>query len=105
MHHSSLSAPVIRPLNTAEVPGTLLAGVMDPNGCVNNFLVVTAPVIGLVYLPEFVLPASAKPRRANRKTIVPIMASVITSATVFVSTTNAASASSTRPLAKTNNRA
>jgi len=67
-----------------------------------NDILVTAPVIGLVYLPEFVLPASAKPRRASRKTIVPIMASVITSATLFVSTTNAASASSTRPLAKTN---
>ena len=68
----------------------------------NNFLVVTAPVIGLVYLPEFVLPASAKPRRASRKTIVPIMASVITSATVFVSTMSTASASRPKPLAKTN---
>gem|GEM_PF-2860592 len=66
----------------------------------NGFLV-TAPVIGLVYLSAFVLRASAKPRRASRKTIVPMTASVITSATVFVSTMNAASTSRPRPLATT----
>jgi len=77
-------------------------GVMDPDGPVENFLVVTAPVIGLVYLAEFVLRASAEPRRTSRKAIVPMMASVITSATVFVSTLSTASASRPRPLAKTN---
>ncbi len=77
-------------------------GVMDPDVPVENFLVVTAPVIGLVYLPAFVLRASAEPRRASRKTIVPMMASVIASATVFVSTMSTVSASRPRPLARTN---
>ena len=57
---------------------------------------------GPIYLPSFVLRASAKPHRPSRKMIVPTMASVITSATVFVSTMNAASASRPRPLARTN---
>ena len=58
-----------------------------------------------VYLPAFVLnscSAPDKPRRASRKTIVPKMASVIASATVFVSTMSTASASRPSPLAKTN---
>lgn len=86
------SARVARPLNTADRP-------CRP---VENLLVVTTPVIGLVYLPAFVLRASAKPHRRARKTIVPKMASVITSATVFVTTMTAASASRPRPLTITN---
>ena len=68
---------------------------------VNDFLVVTAPVIYLVYLPEFVLRASARPHRTSTKMIVPVMASEITSATVFVSRISAANASRPRPLAPT----
>jgi len=93
---------VARPLNTAEVHGALLAAGMDPNGRVENLLVVTAPVIRLVYLPAFVLRASAKLQCRTRKTIVPKMASVITSATVSVSTMSTANASRPRPLAPTN---
>ena len=77
-------------------------GVMDPDGPVDNFLVVTAPACDWpIYLPAFVLRASAKLHRRSKKTIVPKMASVITSATLFVSTTNAASTSRPRPLATT----
>ena len=68
----------------------------------DNFLVVTAPACDWpIYLPAFVLRASAKLHRRTRKTIVPKMASVIASATVFVSTMTAASASRPRPLATT----
>ena len=69
---------------------------------VNDFLVVTVPTCDWpIYLPAFVLRASAKLHRRTRKTIVPKMASVIASATVFVSTMTAASASRPRPLATT----
>jgi len=102
VHHLSISARVARPLNTAQVAGALLAGVMDPDGPVENFLVVTAPVVGLVYLPAFVLRASAKLHRLSRKMIVATMASEITSATVFVSSTSTTSASRPRPPATTN---
>ena len=72
---------------------------IDP---VNDFLVVTATTCdGPIYLPALVLRPSAKPHRRSKKTIVPKMASVITSATLFVSTTNAASTSRPRPLATT----
>jgi hypothetical protein len=67
-----------------------------------QLLVITAPVIYLVYLPEFVLLASARPHRTSRKMIVPVMASEITSATVFVSRISTAKASRPRPLAPTN---
>jgi len=72
---------------------------------VNNFLVVTAPTCDWpIYPLAFVLRPSAKLHRRTRKTIVAKteMASMITSATVFVSTMTAASASRPRPPAPTN---
>jgi hypothetical protein len=64
----------------------------------NDFLVVTAPACDWpIYLPAFVLRASAKLYRRTRKTTVPKMASATTSATVFVSTLSTASASRPRP--------
>ena len=71
----------------------------------NNFLVVTAPTCDWpIYPLAFVLRPSAKLHRRTRKTIVAKteMASMITSATVFVSSTSTTSASRPRPPATTN---
>ena len=54
-------------------------------------------LVCLVYLPAFVLRPSAKPHQLSRKMIVATMASVITSATAFVSTISTASVSRPRP--------
>jgi len=69
---------------------------------VHSLVVTVTTCDGPIYLPALVLRPSAKLHRRSKKTIVPKMASVITSATVSVSTMSTANASRPRPLAPTN---